>query len=302
MSSTLKKAVKQRKAIGRPKRIDPEIARRISLLRAERGEKQEEFAKRLGVSQTTVSAWEKGKSYPLPEAWLNLSTLARDEDRAWFWKRGGQGLDKMILAAANYLKNRRRPAEKGELIRIAPLDAQGADILLPAERVPNPDSTSYIVLESPTCGDALARSDIVVIDRLDSEKDPRSLEPFWGRLIAVKFTRPAGAWPTGFSVYWQHGFSVGRPFPVGRIEGDKCLGTVTFFPSAGVAGPGDLSLGHWEESLPIASTKEEEDRAIERAVKQFRLPEGLEVIGEVISIFLGPGNFFTEWMGRSSRD
>jgi hypothetical protein len=212
------------------------------------------------------------------------------------------GLDKMIVAASEYSRGLRSPGKKGELVRIFPLqglsqagDVQSGEVLLPAERVRNPASTCYIVLKSDTCGDALAKGDIVVIDKLDSQKDPRSLAPFWGRLIMVEFTHPPGPYQARFS-YWQQGFSVGRPCMFDLSNEGKLLHTAKLLPSEGRTGKGDLVLGHWGEELPTKNASSSEARRTEeiwnekelgaRAMKDLRLPDALEVVGEVICILL----------------
>ena len=58
-----------------PRRMAISVSERIKRLRISRGEKQEEFADRLGVSQGTVARWEGG-SMPKPDALSSLARLA----------------------------------------------------------------------------------------------------------------------------------------------------------------------------------------------------------------------------------
>jgi transcriptional regulator with XRE-family HTH domain len=281
------------------KRPPTEVARRINALLA-RYKDQKEFAEILGLSQTTISTWILGKAKPSPESWLKLGNVAPEDEAQWFWEKGKDALDKLVLSAERYLVERRRPAREDELVRVRRLrtgtegaDAKTGEMLIPAECVPNPGSTFYIVLEGGTCGDALQKGDIVVLDRSESERDPKSLMPFWDQLIVVEFVRPPGTLPPDLRD-WHIGFHVGRPYLQGIDQDDGFSWTAEFFPASGRSAARRLLLGYYEERLPVEKMDdrvsadqwrlEVADQSGERAADKIRLPDGLQVLGRVVDV------------------
>lgn len=66
--------------------LDP-IAARIRRLRG--SQKQEDFAAKIGLDQTTVSKWERGKARPTPEALTRLAAIAEGTDKLFFLEHAG---------------------------------------------------------------------------------------------------------------------------------------------------------------------------------------------------------------------
>jgi transcriptional regulator with XRE-family HTH domain len=77
------------------------IAQRIRDLRRSLGLYQEPFAEKLGLDQTTVSKWEKGKARPTPDALVRLASLAEGVDKLFFL--GHAGLPKEYFEGAKMI-------------------------------------------------------------------------------------------------------------------------------------------------------------------------------------------------------
>ena len=55
--------------------IKKKIGNKIAEIRRDNNLSQKDFGKKLGVSQDTVSLWEKGKSFPATEYVIEISQL-----------------------------------------------------------------------------------------------------------------------------------------------------------------------------------------------------------------------------------
>ena len=64
------------------------IGNRIKIARTKRDKKQEWLAEEIGVRQTSVSAWERGKKDPTTE---NMSRVAQVLDVSFEWLATGKG-------------------------------------------------------------------------------------------------------------------------------------------------------------------------------------------------------------------
>lgn len=65
------------------------ISAKIRFLRKALKLKQEEFAAKIGVDQTTVSKWEKVKARPTPDALVRIAALADEVDKLFFLEHAG---------------------------------------------------------------------------------------------------------------------------------------------------------------------------------------------------------------------
>ena len=73
---------------------DPEVGARLRKLRREKLQSdQKDFARLLGVSQATVSQWERGDYLPSPMALMAIGKLAGDDRDWWFEKAGPEYLE-----------------------------------------------------------------------------------------------------------------------------------------------------------------------------------------------------------------
>lgn len=65
------------------------IASRIKGVRVRLGLNQVEFARKLGLDQTTVSKWERARAVPTPNALIRIGSLAEDGDKLFFLEHAG---------------------------------------------------------------------------------------------------------------------------------------------------------------------------------------------------------------------
>jgi transcriptional regulator with XRE-family HTH domain len=82
---------------------------------------QVEFGKRLGVSQGTVSAWERDDKDRLPSAdmYFRLATFAsRPEDQVFFLQEAGLSGEIILSAAEKIFADRIAPPSEGEIFRV----------------------------------------------------------------------------------------------------------------------------------------------------------------------------------------
>jgi len=277
------------------------LRERTKDLRKSKGMTQDEFAKKLRVSKSTISGWEKGyvKIIP-PDALIRLGNLAAYEECMDWWEAGGLDEHAMLSAAENRLRDLGKALPGSKFVQIRPLSrirregAGKADpILLPAKLVPNPGSTAYIELGKNSVGRAFVEGDILVVDSFESRRDPMCPEPFWERLIVVEMSAASLAHPSE-GRFWREGIVVGRLQLVlvkGFFEGIAWVAQLHL--SEDVNGEGPVVVGKWAEisspedarQLDLHDQKTE-DRILqeseERAYKKLRLYDGCEIVGEVI--------------------
>jgi transcriptional regulator with XRE-family HTH domain len=170
------------------------LAQKIQDLRKSRGMKQAELAKICGISQVSVSKWERGEKAATPSAknLLILSDLAPEADRQW-WRdqaaeQAGFDLDDRSLTAFTRKQ------------RSVPLLKEGSNLDLLGKLSPEdvereldfPDewfSEGGIIRALHVRGEGIAKM-IALVDI--SRRDP---EPLAGSLVAVRAS-------TGIEVRW----------------------------------------------------------------------------------------------------
>lgn len=168
----------------------PSLGERIETVRISRHENQKEFGESLGVSQGTVSAWERDdhERRPSAEMLLKISGLCKDSaDTIWFLEKAGLTREVIVAAAAGISKERTRAAGEGELIYV-PGEQEAANrragMWLPAKLVPNPDLSSLVVIDERSAGSVLKAGDVIVMER--NLVDPVLLGPWRDQLIVVE--------------------------------------------------------------------------------------------------------------------
>ena len=149
---------------------------------------QADFGRRLGVSQGTVSAWERDDKDRLPSAdvYCRLAALASDPADALFFLREAGLSVETIVAATNKLAADRivRPS-KGDNVLIASTESNLPDIELPSSRIPDPLLTRYFKVEKHLMEPAAFEpGEIFLLDI--SNAAAGALEPFWDKLILVE--------------------------------------------------------------------------------------------------------------------
>jgi transcriptional regulator with XRE-family HTH domain len=173
------------------------FAKRVLSLREDWGETQCEFAKRFGVHQRTVSAWERGQKTPSLPHRVILTLLAKGPDRTWFARQAGP---KMVRIMDQALK--RRP-ERGQALPSKDLVAIRCELRtskgsiwsdrilsLPAELFGGLESIACLIIDETAATRVLAAGDIIVLDTSDNGSP--DLRPFWDEVVLVEIDLSAG--------------------------------------------------------------------------------------------------------------
>ena len=148
-------------------------------IRRIRGETyQADFGTRLGVSQGTVSAWERDDKRRLPSAdiYFRLAGLApKPEDQVFFLQEAGLSLDTIISAANQIVSQRIMSPAPGEIV-LDPCAAFKADreareplpsIAYPAGLLSNPLLTRYFIIDEHSQSHGFDVDDILLLDVSD---------------------------------------------------------------------------------------------------------------------------------------
>ena len=198
----------------------PTVGERIRKLRGKR--LQVEFAKKLGVTQGAVSAWERNDKdrAPSADAYVRLGNLADDpQDSLYFWKQGGLDPQAILSAALKVFRDRFTPPLEGEIYRVPLLRPDGSsgsqpNLPLPAKFVSDPASMCLEVGKE-SIGYWLAGGDLIV---LSPYGEAVSAEAIHGRVVLAKFNRAARGEEGLLLPVSQDGFVMGR-LMVWTIEG-----------------------------------------------------------------------------------
>jgi transcriptional regulator with XRE-family HTH domain len=290
----------------------PEMAKRIKALRGT--ENQVAFAKRLGVSQPTVSAWESGEDTPTPLSCLLLGVLASGSEREWFFKSVGPDLQTVMAAADAILKGRTGAPAEGEILRIPYIleTAQGSKDTGSVEpfspkRVPNPLSTVCVQIDETIAHPMLASGDVIVLDI--SQNNAANLGPFWNKIILVDIGHrrwPSPSAPGGFHVvgFDRPALCVGQ-LRLGGVGGTpvQLLSTrslrsailAVFSDTEIEHGLFEINIGVWrrpgmELHHPLMTRKDlpPDAEVDEEARREMRLADGCRILGIVIGWFPSP--------------
>ena len=287
----------------------PGGAKRIKGLRDALDLKQAEFAKRLHVTQATVSSWEAGDEdrAPSAEAYFRLGTLAREQaDRIWFWARAGLDEQTILAVAANLSKDRVKEgkdlAEKGDVILVPRFretmqrrEEAGPPVPLPTEFIPNPGSTICFVVDRKATAIVDSPKAIFILD--ESEKDAPILLPFRGQVVFARYKPETG---TEANPYWRPGIYMGR---IGFVQPFELTAGMAFWASAnlhlltGKSAVETIPVGRFTYSAQnelagidpntvdsqlnprVESVRK---KAWERAVKELKLEAGWSILGRVL--------------------
>ncbi len=200
----------------------PESAERVLALRKASGLDQKEFAGKLGVARSLVSACEAGKKLSV-EMCVRLGNLAasrkRYSDADWFWEKAGIDGRAMLSASYERLKSQFEPSGK---FSIPPTQKvpQGRDSLplhFPASMISNPANTTYVRLSDVWYSPLFESGGLLVID--ESETDFRRLQG-----ACVAFYRSEEAATIEINSMPAKGRYIaelrakGRPVPMGSTE------------------------------------------------------------------------------------
>lgn len=136
-------------------------------------------------------------------------------DADWFLRHAGAYQRMLVAIGERTLKDRAAAAMEGEIIRVPCVVKTGGgteDIseLFPisARLVPNPGSTSCLIVGYGVSSDMLIPGDVIVLDT--SQNQAADLRPFWDQLLLVEAkTERAFNARTGVGVL-HPGLSIGR--------------------------------------------------------------------------------------------
>jgi transcriptional regulator with XRE-family HTH domain len=280
------------------------VGKRIKKLREAHGWTQAKFAKNLGVSQGTVSAWESGKDFPSPTSWLALGKMAPASDRFWFWQKGGMDLERMVSSADTFLKERKGRPKEAEVARVSWIQRNpdgtehtGSLVALPAEFIPHPASTNCLLLDETYNGGIFSPGEAIVVDA--SQARLRTVAPFWGRLALVEFNPSPSEIAARLPHSWE-GRYIGR-VAHGEVYGGKYRDLVYVARLEIVSDPrgaGNPFLGTWKAELSprdFEAHQRDDERGREicerykrRAMKEMEFSADCTVLGEVIGWLRSP--------------
>jgi DNA-binding XRE family transcriptional regulator len=251
---------------------NPEVKKRIKKLMAELGMKsQAQFAEKLDLPQTTVSAWRTGDNTPSAKTCLDLGSMAHDpEDLMFWWGLAGLTPGAVRSAAKKIVGGQIVQPVEGSMMRLSPLPGgpweQTGEFEYPAALLPNPDSTYF--LRMPETGSeqfSFTVGDILVLDTRDAAS--LYVKPFFGHVVAV-----GGAsheeWPlVGRLWFWKTG---------------RCF-EANLTPVGGLATPRtNLIIADYEISPSMA-----EDKASDEAFEKMRQSPKLPILGRLVAYLPG---------------
>ena len=148
---------------------------------------QEVMARKLGVLQPVISAWEKGRAKPSARMCMKYANLPLDKsDIRWLFERAGAVSETIEQLADHVLQKRAEPAAVGETIRVPPLasaEAAGRHLIFPTWLAPHPLATRYLRVEGDFDKPELRDGDVFLID--SSDTDVRTMSE--GSFLAASF-------------------------------------------------------------------------------------------------------------------
>lgn len=282
-----------------------EIGEKIRKIRKSRHETQAQFAKRAGVIQATVSAWERDEDTPSPLHCMILALLASGPDREWFAARAGAKTTPVVRELRNIQEEQTGTAVEGELVRVACelRTSRGSIwsdrfITLPAELLASPTSTVCLVIDETGTTPMLFAGDIIVLDT--SNNNSKDLRPFWDQVVLAERS-PLATW----TEEWEHLLGTWREhLAFGRLRPKRVdifsplfVASVGPFDDSGTrwkAGDTGMLVGRWESFRPpdfAPGIKDEiayEAEAERQALMKIRLDEGFKILGRVVGWFRPP--------------
>ena len=282
-----------------------EISARVKALRDAHGKTQKQFARLLGVAQSRISGWEKGKEFPSDEACFRMGNLCKTmEKRIWFWGKAGLDEQTILATAEGIFRGRLNEANRlskgGEVILVPRFretlqgrEEAGPPVPLPAEFIPNPGSTICFLVDDKATAIVDSPRALFILD--ESEKDAPNLLPFWGQVIFVEYDPETGTDPRQ-----ESGIYVGRLALVStphRRPISRYIAQARLFLLTDLMAERSPWFGYWEypalsglddaimndpnfdqNPVVIAARKE----AKERARSELRLSLGWRILGRVL--------------------
>jgi transcriptional regulator with XRE-family HTH domain len=241
---------------------------------------QEKFADELGVSQGTVSSWEKGeKEYaPSAAAYFLIGTLAakRGKDPAWFWKQAGADMRTLESIIEERLKARGRAALPGEVIEVPLLSTreliengearERKTFRLLSDHVLSRASTVALRIEADAIGRVFGAGDTLVVDTCTTD-----LSSLWDKVTLVHLDPSQSPHPSGWLTgRWGRG---GLHMGLLQLAPPRGVGPYSFRADLGPLGTAEhepLPIGSWRnlEAEKIFEEKKAERETVRRQAER----------------------------------
>jgi hypothetical protein len=151
-----------------------------------------QLAAAIGVSESRIYEYMAGKRQPTPEGWLALGKLALEyklADPFFFWALAGVDTETLRLMADRVQE--RRYEFTGPTVPIPRFretvqgrEEAGPPIPLPAEFIPNPNSTVCLVVDYKATAVVDSPRAVFILD--ESEADAENLLLFWDQVIFIR--------------------------------------------------------------------------------------------------------------------
>jgi transcriptional regulator with XRE-family HTH domain len=263
---------------------ETEAIQRVKALRAMLGKTQGEFAKKVGVAQGVVSAWERSEYEPSPESYVKLAQLARYPESLWFLERAGLSMETMVNIANRVLEERISKAVPDEIIHVPSITASEPSLILPTKFVGSSLALKYLKIEPDLAGPILMAGDIVVIDTSNTD-----LQSLFGKVVLARFAPRASRLTASWTDSWPEGLNVGQ-IALTEYGPDKFGLTyvIHFLPMT----EGESQwLGFYQyrlapSELAFAGTPKNMAQARKEAARlapeKIRINEGCEIVGRMI--------------------
>lgn len=293
------------------------LGERIRRIRGETH--QGEFGKRLGVSQGTVSAWERNDKNRPPSAdmYFRLATLASlADDQAFFLQKAGLTGETILSAAERIFADRSAPPSKGEIFRVPIVrhtskgtEETGELFPVAASLVEHEASTVCLSVDKNSATPSVLSGDLIVLDT--SQCDAKDLGPFLDQRALLDLGPPQEPILRGTG---YHGLCIGqvrrRVLPDdlgGGLEFPFYVAIATLLPfgapqSRLEGGIMELTIGHAYSPPRIPMTAEEEAASrAEARIRAIPLFPPLKILGCVID-WIRPPAVKVKEQGRIKRN
>jgi transcriptional regulator with XRE-family HTH domain len=256
--------------------------------------KSAELARLLGVSDSRIPEWRRGRRLPPPDTLIKLGKLALERglgDPFFFWALAGVDTQTLRRMAGNVHEEQYRTA--GPTVPVPRFrytesgrEEAGPPVPLPAEFIPNVPRTICVLVDRASTAFIRAPSGLFILDTsLEGTQDLRAL---WDRVVIVGYA-PRGPYPE-----WKEGMYAGRLMLSGGRGGEGVTVHAWVIDLSDPALP-SLRFGRHTEAEAlkgIARGDREAEKqpivdAVKRAESEITAGQELYVFGEVIGRLSG---------------
>ncbi|MGD0225035.1 MAG: helix-turn-helix transcriptional regulator [Terriglobia bacterium] len=280
---------------------------------------QADFGKQLGVSQGTVSAWERDDESRPPSADMHfrLASLSpRPEDQAFFLQKAGLSQEIIMSAAQKLFADRSVLPSEGEIFRVPIVrhtqkgnEDTGELFPVAARLAEHKASTVCLVAGEDNANSTVRSGDMFLLDT--SWNDVKDLVPFFNQnvLINIDIDHPDAwdtqiihgghQWPAGLSFGQllckrvKHEFARFRATDRHYLIWHAVLGSLDDFSTEHEVGEEPMVIGDWHHASTGEAASAQEIAALEaevikEACSHVRLYAPVKILGIVIGWFRPP--------------